>query len=557
MKNTKGITLIALIITIIVMLILVTVTITTAVNGGLFGFAKKAAERTEQEAIREQLQAELTGYYIERYVNNNERDLEEFLVEAFGNNITAFSNDYSGDWNGVKKSSLLYFNCKGDSKYYGFSIDVNTLEIACLDKPIGIFELITNTTDLEEGKEYIIASAPIENKYVPGKSVYVLDKLNIPENGIVNRNNKLYTIDTDSNTIIYNGDYALTLERKNGSYIFYDSKNEKYLNVTSVADNYLGIGKDDEYSKFSISFKNDEAQITFSGKSTNNIIRNNGWYTSCYTSGKNPVYLYKKVGIYEPTRLDTPTATSISGNTEVTLEWETVEGATSYSLLWKNEEGVEEKIDNITSCTYTKSGLTNGSSYYYRIKAYDTVSNKESMWSSEKIVMPMGDGEFGLVTKTSDLENEKKYLIIVYKAENEGYYTIDNYDSSRDTNNRTAKSIGQISDGIDKINGKDYRVELEETGTGNWYIKDSGGYLTATEATAKNRLQTVSIPNTWSEFSISIDEANGNATITCTGKTARNIMKFNYNNGAPVFACYANTFDAQGYNIQLYTYKEN
>ena len=54
-KNTaKGITLIALVITIIVMLILVGVTISMALNGGLFGYAKKAARDTESQKQLEQ-----------------------------------------------------------------------------------------------------------------------------------------------------------------------------------------------------------------------------------------------------------------------------------------------------------------------------------------------------------------------------------------------------------------------------------------------------------------------------------------------------------------------
>lgn len=46
MKQNKGITLIALVITIIVMLILVAVTINLVINGGLFGYAKEAIEET-------------------------------------------------------------------------------------------------------------------------------------------------------------------------------------------------------------------------------------------------------------------------------------------------------------------------------------------------------------------------------------------------------------------------------------------------------------------------------------------------------------------------------
>ena len=54
MRNQKGITLIALVITIIVMLILVAVTITMAVNGGLFGYARNAAVGTNEAKVQEQ-----------------------------------------------------------------------------------------------------------------------------------------------------------------------------------------------------------------------------------------------------------------------------------------------------------------------------------------------------------------------------------------------------------------------------------------------------------------------------------------------------------------------
>ena len=55
MKNEKGITLIALIITIIIMLILVIVTISFAMNGGLFQKAKEGADKTNIAIDKEQL----------------------------------------------------------------------------------------------------------------------------------------------------------------------------------------------------------------------------------------------------------------------------------------------------------------------------------------------------------------------------------------------------------------------------------------------------------------------------------------------------------------------
>ena len=55
MKNQKGITLIALVITIIVMLILVGVTVTVSLNGGLFSTAKEATDETQTAKESEEL----------------------------------------------------------------------------------------------------------------------------------------------------------------------------------------------------------------------------------------------------------------------------------------------------------------------------------------------------------------------------------------------------------------------------------------------------------------------------------------------------------------------
>ena len=52
-KNQKGITLVALVITIIVMLILVAVSVTVAINGGLFTKAKEAGNEWEDKSAEE------------------------------------------------------------------------------------------------------------------------------------------------------------------------------------------------------------------------------------------------------------------------------------------------------------------------------------------------------------------------------------------------------------------------------------------------------------------------------------------------------------------------
>jgi len=61
MKNQKGITLIALIITIIVMLILVGVSVTVALDGGLFSTAKTSKDQTQYELDKEKLLSIVIG----------------------------------------------------------------------------------------------------------------------------------------------------------------------------------------------------------------------------------------------------------------------------------------------------------------------------------------------------------------------------------------------------------------------------------------------------------------------------------------------------------------
>ena len=76
MKEEKGITLIALVITIIVMLILVVVSVTVALDGGLFNSAKSARDNTTNEAEGEKeistgtVNIDNKKVNIEEYANN-------------------------------------------------------------------------------------------------------------------------------------------------------------------------------------------------------------------------------------------------------------------------------------------------------------------------------------------------------------------------------------------------------------------------------------------------------------------------------------------------------
>ncbi|MDD2541636.1 MAG: fibronectin type III domain-containing protein, partial [Desulfuromonadaceae bacterium] len=61
-----------------------------------------------------------------------------------------------------------------------------------------------------------------------------------------------------------------------------------------------------------------------------------------------------------------------------TLSWDPVSGATSYNLYWSTVSGVTPangtKISGISSTTYTHTGLTAGTTYYYVVTAVNSTS---------------------------------------------------------------------------------------------------------------------------------------------------------------------------------------
>ncbi len=88
------------------------------------------------------------------------------------------------------------------------------------------------------------------------------------------------------------------------TFSYVDGATTYFLDPTNTTgSNYLKRNTNvTNYGKFSISFTNGEAVITSKGKSSRNIIRYNSSNSiySCYSSGQNAVYLYKKAGQTTP-----------------------------------------------------------------------------------------------------------------------------------------------------------------------------------------------------------------------------------------------------------------
>lgn len=71
----------------------------------------------------------------------------------------------------------------------------------------------------------------------------------------------------------------------------------------------------------------------------------------------------------------TSTVTPTAGNGQVTLNWGAVTGATSYNIYWATSSGVNKSNGNKLSSntkSYSHSGLTNGTTYYYVVTAVNS-----------------------------------------------------------------------------------------------------------------------------------------------------------------------------------------
>lgn len=144
---------------------------------------------------------------------------------------------------------------------------------------------------------------------------------------------------------------------------------------------------------------------------------------------------------------------------------------------------------------------------------------------------PTDTTQYSLITSTDDLQAGKSYLITSFSS-NSGY-AMSNTDS---TNNRPGVSITETNGKITR--GSSVMSFTLGGSTGAWTLTAdnyAGSYSGFTQGnqTAKNYLKIASNSDNWT-----IDFNGNAAVITSTLQTSRNIIRYNYNNGSPIFSCY-------------------
>ena len=176
----------------------------------------------------------------------------------------------------------------------------------------------------------------------------------------------------------------LTLGGSSGAWTFSykDGSTTYYVNATSTtSSNYLKrVTTNDNYGKFSIAFgASNQVIITCTGKSSRHIMRYNSGSSciSCYSSGQNNIYLYKKPSC-SPLTMSEVTATA--GNGRIDLSWAPVSNANSYTVTCKKKSDSSTTGISIGSISGTNpktcsiTGLTNGTEYTWSVMPVGTGS---------------------------------------------------------------------------------------------------------------------------------------------------------------------------------------
>lgn len=146
------------------------------------------------------------------------------------------------------------------------------------------------------------------------------------------------------------------------------------------------------------------------------------------------------------------------------------------------------------------------------------------------------------VTAETDLVVGAKYLITSASNHDNGFYAMS---TEQKSSNRAASLVTASGDNAIASNDAVQVVTLGGS-TGAWTFAVSGGYLYAASSSG-NQLKTQTENDANGQWAITFDQ--GVASIVAQGSNSRKTMQYNYNNGSPLFACYASASQSE---VHLY-----
>ena len=189
-------------------------------------------------------------------------------------------------------------------------------------------------------------------------------------------------------------------------------------------------------------------------------------------------------------------------------------------------------IDENGAITLVGAGQTTIKAAFAGNDSYNAGDASYMLVVKEKEVA--GSDKFELVTDATSL-TDGDVIILVGTNINEDGDVVASYalSTTQNSNNRAANEVTIDEDGTITPGSSIQQITLEEgfcfnVGDGYLYAASSSSNWLRTEATADDN----------AKASISISES-GDATIVFQGENTRNHLRFNLNNGNPIFSCYA------------------
>ena len=435
-----------------------------------------------------------------------------------GSTPTAFSTLYTGPITVSTTTTVKAIAIKDEDES-----EVATAKYIIKASDTNTFKLVKSTSELESGMRYIIAC---------GSKAKAAGALN---------GTFLNSVDvTISDDVITIGDSVavFVLEQTAKGWSFMNEKNNIYLTAldpkklgdsSSACDWTLSNGKDGgvimtcgDYGTMLYNVSSPRFN-TYTSSPTASMIQANLYME--YTDGLKNVAMSFSPTEAEATMgkdFDEPVLTITPAGLAVTYRSSNPDAAT---------------VDATTGeVTLIAEGVTTITATFAGNEAYNaaSASYKLTVLAAERPVPATSAGYvYELVTDASALATGDEILIA---SVNDSVAVA--LGTNQKTLNREAVRVTLNDEGTLTPGANAQVVTLEKNGD-NYLFNVGDGYLYAASS-SKNELKTETLADDNAKASIAIGD-DGYATITFQGTNTRNVMRFNPNNGSPLFSCYAST----------------
>ncbi|MBQ5455444.1 MAG: Ig-like domain-containing protein, partial [Prevotella sp.] len=329
---------------------------------------------------------------------------------------------------------------------------------------------------------------------------------------------------------------------------YYFNVGDGYLFAAGTTGNWLRTETEpDDNALATISIAdNGDATIVFQGANTRNHMRfntNNGNpMFSCYadnSSVKTLPRIYRKITGDTPVLADAELAYGVEEFTATIgedNEFPVLSNPNELPVTYTSSDENVATIDEDGNITLVAAGETTITATSDETSEFEA-GEASYLLVVEGEVTPIEYGKYQLVTDASTLAAGDE-ILIAYVNVGEEATVAQAIGSEQAANNRPAVDVTYNDDETLTPDATAQIITLEGDAEG-WNFNVGNGYLYAA-STTKNWLRTETEADENAKATITIDEI-GDATIVFQGENTHNTLRFNPNNGSPIFSCYGST----------------